>query len=528
MHTLNGASSPGAPFPRGVTRARRSRVTCSLKEPIKLHKDVNTTSIVVIERRAADVAVIGDDPSAFLTAYTLAKGGKKVILLPSFGLSAATPGRARRQPLKLTDVADISMHLNSESAQYWRGLELLTQASFLKACSSIDFAVDADGDHPGAVALEKLIEASRSAGVRFAVQRADELAVRFRQLSLPNNSTVVLQPDAGLLLSDVVSGALTKLARQAGAMVKENLHLRGWRDAGDFFQLKASSSLLPDSLSLFEVEQVVLMPATVVPPCLKLFGLDSNILRHIGQPSRIRNLLHHSLPQHMEGTTVLFQVREFVEARCSGGPELTALPVWQYWGCAGHPSDRQQHSQPMSGLPASQRTGQLSMFQSPASGTPVEDVFVWRPHHDTAQAMANTLHDTASSFIRDVSPEEDVTSLSRLCSTADGLPAVGWHPGFEAGRIAIGCALSSNDPYGPGSWTYQAAPMLAKLTADLVLDTAGAAQASLYSTLSPSRESVGLDANSLGSLDTWEQLQLLQVAKARTREQDEEDRRTDE
>lgn len=78
MHTLNGASSPGAPFPRGVTRARRSRVTCSLKEPIKLHKDVNTTSIVVIERRAADVAVIGDDPSAFLTAYTLAKGGKKV------------------------------------------------------------------------------------------------------------------------------------------------------------------------------------------------------------------------------------------------------------------------------------------------------------------------------------------------------------------------------------------------------------------------------------------------------------------
>lgn len=154
----------------------------------------------------------------------------------------------------------------------------------------------------------------------------------------------------------------------------------------------------------------------------------------------------------------------------------------------------------------------------------------WKSLHtpNCLPVQANTLHDTASSFIRDVSPEEDVTSLSRLCSTADGLPAVGWHPGFEAGRIAIGCALSSNDPYGPGSWTYQAAPMLAKLTADLVLDTAGAAQASLYSTLSPSRESVGLDANSLGSLDTWEQLQLLQVAKARTREQDEEDRRTDE
>lgn len=68
--------------------------------------------------------------------------------------------------------------------------------------------------------LTSIHAACRSAGVRFAVQRADELAVRFRQLSLPNNSTVVLQPDAGLLLSDVVSGALTKLARQAGAMVK--------------------------------------------------------------------------------------------------------------------------------------------------------------------------------------------------------------------------------------------------------------------------------------------------------------------
>lgn len=49
--------------------------------------------------------------------------------------------------------------------------------------------------------------------------------------------------------------------------------LRGWRDNGSYFQLKASTALQPDLLSFFEVEQLLLVPGTWAPTCCSLFGL---------------------------------------------------------------------------------------------------------------------------------------------------------------------------------------------------------------------------------------------------------------
>jgi hypothetical protein len=52
------------------------------------------------------------------------------------------------------------------------------------------------------------------------------------------------------------------------------LLLRGWRDRGSCFQLRASSRLAPELLSLFEVEVLLLAPSHWAGASLRLFGLE--------------------------------------------------------------------------------------------------------------------------------------------------------------------------------------------------------------------------------------------------------------
>jgi hypothetical protein len=52
------------------------------------------------------------------------------------------------------------------------------------------------------------------------------------------------------------------------------LVLRGWRDRGSCFQLRASSRLAPELLSLFEAEVLLLAPSHWAGACLGLFGLE--------------------------------------------------------------------------------------------------------------------------------------------------------------------------------------------------------------------------------------------------------------
>ena len=78
----------------------------------------------------------------------------QVILLPSYGLSAPSVPLAPLQPLKLPHPQAIAVHLAAESAQYWRGIELLAQARLLQPCPSLDVVLNAEREHQGAVTME--------------------------------------------------------------------------------------------------------------------------------------------------------------------------------------------------------------------------------------------------------------------------------------------------------------------------------------------------------------------------------------
>jgi hypothetical protein len=54
----------------------------------------------------ADLIVVGGSPEGCLAAYSAARAGRKVILIPSFGLAAAAPPPPALQPLKVPQHAD--------------------------------------------------------------------------------------------------------------------------------------------------------------------------------------------------------------------------------------------------------------------------------------------------------------------------------------------------------------------------------------------------------------------------------------
>jgi hypothetical protein len=67
---------------------------------------------------------------------------------------------------------------------------------------------------------------------------------------------------------------LLQLLLHACPATQPGLLLRGWRDRGSCFQLRASSRLSPELLSLFEVEVLLLAPSHWAGPSLGLFGLQ--------------------------------------------------------------------------------------------------------------------------------------------------------------------------------------------------------------------------------------------------------------
>lgn len=62
--------------------------------------------------------------------------------------------------------------------------------------------------------------------------------------------------------------------------VQDGLALRGWRDSGSCFELRASSTLAPDGLvCLYEAEVLLLAPGAWAQHCLDLFGLTVDELQ---------------------------------------------------------------------------------------------------------------------------------------------------------------------------------------------------------------------------------------------------------
>lgn len=70
--------------------------------PSLLITNPGSSKLITVENRAADVAVLGSSSLAYASALSLARRGKKVVLLPNLGLTAPRPAAEVLRPLQLT------------------------------------------------------------------------------------------------------------------------------------------------------------------------------------------------------------------------------------------------------------------------------------------------------------------------------------------------------------------------------------------------------------------------------------------
>lgn len=424
----------------------------------------------VVERRAADVLVIGSGAVAAATAYSLARRGKKVIHLYSFGIEARTPAAAA--PQRALHVPSPTAELASaaeESSAYWRGLQSLSAggAPLLDERPTLDVGSGASGA-PSAEQLARIRDACAAAGVPLSALTPSEVAALFPSLQLPPSFEGLLHRQGGGVLDPAAAPQLlASLATRAGAAVRERLILRGWSDRGSSFQVRASSALLPGAVSLLEAEQLLLAPGRWLPQCLSLFGVRVGGGMRLAEQQRVR--------------------------LSSTSSTTASMPLWRYHGGGGgavEADGQMGQAAPCAGLPSTSTdasSGHLTLWLPPLgqafspSSTdstrpqdkerqetqPLLSPFTWVPSAEAAAARAAAGH--CSRFVRSLGGMQSSGLVSDVVLVAPedaGLPAyAGCLPGVEEGRLYAAAVATQGggvlDAYGLSPW-------LAKAAADMV------------------------------------------------------------
>ena len=404
-----------------------------------------------ISTRSVDVTVIGGGPLALSTSISLVRKGKRVALIPSFGIETHAAGLPKeiKRPLWLPSSSALLANLSAESSLYWHGLQSQMGKEgqqLLHSCPTLDLFLSQDFESISEETITRIKESSASASIKVGSLKGQDLTSVF-PLFRPDGLTGLVQPSGGGVLDfKVASQYLSSTALRLGVKLKENSRLSGWKDMGDYFIVNASSSFLldKDEIVAYETEQIILAPDEDGWPaeCFSLFQLDLS-----------------------KSIRVVERIRGGVEA----GSDLTKLPLTRFycgsdsWSFAVYPRLSSESS--------------VKISSPPSILDPNLTIEPWT--YDVKDSNTDLPQDhrlNASKFIRSISdrPENPHASSSLCISTPDGLPIVGFHPSFQSGRILVACSSSANSTSGIESLGdgFLLSPLMGRISADLLTGSA--------------------------------------------------------
>jgi glycine/D-amino acid oxidase-like deaminating enzyme len=481
------------------------------------------------DRRTVDVLVIGGGALAQAASISLARKGKRVVMVPSFGIQPlVSPTMEVTRPLCLPNSSPLMASLCSESSLYWQGLQSQMggqdKHSLFEPCPTLDLFLS-QGQESGLEEEIGLIRASSSAaGIKVGSLKGKDLSNVFPLLRLDSLSmssprydiTGLVQPSGGGIIdSSIASGFLFSTALRLGVKLKENSRLSGWSDRGDHFLVDVVSSFLAkDEIVGYETEQIVLAPQEEDWPgeCFRLFGLD---LADKG----------------------IIRLNEKGSHRAAASSDLARLPLTRFWESSS--------SWSFAVFPKQSPESSVKISSPPSIDLSAPPLSAWTNAKGkgtgpkgTGTDLNQTHRQIASDFIRGMSSLPDQVSTSSLCvSTPDGLPIVGFHSGYESGRILVACSSSASSSeqksqmLGDG---FLLAPLLARLSADLVTGSAFQdVSPALIDLHRPSLVEAGSQSTSKavskprGAVDTLSELHILQrgldMQKTKEEKEEEED-----
>lgn len=159
-----------------------------------------------------DAIVVGGGAMGSATARVLSERGRNTLLLERFRFGHAngsSGGPTRIFRLTYHDPAYVRMARSA--LEHWRELEEAAGESLLATTGGLDVG-------PGG---RESAEALRAAGESYATVTPGELAERWPALSFPAGTEMFVQEDGGVCRAEVTVATQARLARAAGADVRE-------------------------------------------------------------------------------------------------------------------------------------------------------------------------------------------------------------------------------------------------------------------------------------------------------------------
>jgi sarcosine oxidase len=178
-----------------------------------------------------DVVIVGGGVMGTAAARALASRGRAVLLLErfTFGHANGSSGGSTRN-FRLTYHDPVYVRMARQSLERWLRLESDAGLELLRAVGGLDVgeAVDTSAD------------ALRAAGESFERPTVGEVAERWPLLRFEEGSALLYQAEGAVLRADEAIGAQVRLARAAGAELRERTVVDTIRPMGEGVELLTS------------------------------------------------------------------------------------------------------------------------------------------------------------------------------------------------------------------------------------------------------------------------------------------------
>jgi sarcosine oxidase len=274
---------------------------------------------------AYDVAVIGLGAIGSAALMNLARRGVSVV-----GIERFAPGHDRGSSHGETRIIRLGyfehpsyVPLLRRTYELWRELEAAAGRPFMHITGIVEIGA------PDSEVVAGTLRASREHALPHDVMDAAETMRRFPAFRIPNHYRGVFQPDGGFLDVEPSIHAMIGLARQAGAQVETDSHVRGFAADGGRVQIDTAdgaieaktvivsagawaTKLLPDlPLKVTRQVQAWFEPADAAPfrnGRFPVFLLESEHGVHYGFPphggSPLKVAKHHASEAAVDPDTV--------------------------------------------------------------------------------------------------------------------------------------------------------------------------------------------------------------------------------
>lgn len=222
----------------------------------------------VVER--PDVVIVGGGIMGTAAARALSSRGRDVLLLErfTFGHENGSSGGPTRN-FRLTYHDPLYVRMARDALERWRRLESESGTELLRVVGGLDVG---EATTAAAAALE-------AAGEPFERPSAAEVAERWPLLRFDDRSAFLYQPEGAIIRADEALEAQARLARSAGAELREQTIVETVRPAGEGVEVVTSDG------------EVIRAPAAIVAagawagPLLRGAGIDLTLRPTLEQSS---------------------------------------------------------------------------------------------------------------------------------------------------------------------------------------------------------------------------------------------------